>query len=133
MRIGLVTGEYPPMVGGVGAYSQILANELVQQGHYVSVFSSRAAQSIDPNISLYNTVEKWGLTSLRALQVWANVEQLDIVNLQFQTAAFGMSPWIHFLPDYIRHIPVVTTFHDLRHPYLFPKAGKLRDWPSSGQ
>src|SRR5690606_9338702 len=22
----------------------------------------------------------------------------------------------------------VTTFHDLRFPYLFPKAGKLRDW-----
>jgi glycosyltransferase involved in cell wall biosynthesis len=37
-----------------------------------------------------------------------------------------MSPWIHFLPHFTK-IPVVTTFHDLRHPYLFPKAGGLRD------
>jgi glycosyltransferase involved in cell wall biosynthesis len=27
----------------------------------------------------------------------------------------------------LRPIPVVTTFHDLRYPYLFPKAGGLRD------
>ena len=128
MRIGIVTGEYPPMVGGVGAYSQILASELTQQGHYISVFSSRAAQSIDPKISIYNTVEAWGFSSLHAIQVWANVERLNVVNLQFQTAAFGMSPWIHFLPDVMRNVPVVTTFHDLRSPYLFPKAGKLRDW-----
>jgi glycosyltransferase involved in cell wall biosynthesis len=116
------------MVGGVGAYSQILARELTQQGHYVSVFSSRAAQSTDRDISIHNSVEKWGINSLRAIQTWANKQGLDVVNLQFQTAAFGMSPWIHFLPDALRSIPVVTTFHDLRYPYLFPKAGKLRDW-----
>ncbi len=51
-----------------------------------------------------------------------------MVNIQYQTAAYGMSPFIHFLPDALRPIPVVTTFHDLRYPYLFPKAGKLRDW-----
>jgi glycosyltransferase involved in cell wall biosynthesis len=128
MRIGIVTGEYPPMVGGVGAYSQILAHELTRQGHHVSVFSNRAAQNTDQAISFYNTVNKWGLSSLHALQVWADLEQLDIINLQFQTAAFAMSPWIHFLPNMIRNIPVVTTFHDLRYPYLFPKAGQLRDW-----
>src|SRR5262249_24801174 len=59
---------------------------------------------------------------------WAAREKLDIINIQFQTAAFGMSPVVHFLPDVIRSIPVVTTFHDLRYPYLFPKAGGLRDW-----
>jgi glycosyltransferase involved in cell wall biosynthesis len=50
-----------------------------------------------------------------------------VVNLQFQTAAFDMSATVHFLPQMI-HIPLVTTFHDLRFPYLFPKAGKLRNW-----
>jgi glycosyltransferase involved in cell wall biosynthesis len=39
-----------------------------------------------------------------------------------------MSPTIHFIPDVVRSLPVVTTFHDLRFPYLFPKAGRLRDW-----
>ena len=46
------------------------------------------------------------------------------MNIQYQTAAYGMSPFIHFLPDALRPIPVVTTFHDLRFPYLFPKAGR---------
>jgi glycosyltransferase involved in cell wall biosynthesis len=36
-----------------------------------------------------------------------------------------MSPFIHFLPQAVP-VPVVTTFHDLLFPYLFPKAGALR-------
>jgi glycosyltransferase involved in cell wall biosynthesis len=54
--------------------------------------------------------------------------QLDVINIQSETAAYGMSPWVHFLPDVLRPIPVVTTFHDLLVPYLFPKAGILRSW-----
>ena len=38
-----------------------------------------------------------------------------------------MSPFVHFLPDTVG-LPLVATFHDLRSPYLFPKAGPLRDW-----
>src|SRR5690606_6298896 len=53
--------------------------------------------------------------------------RLDMVNLHFQTAAYQMSPFIHWLPDMVQ-TPVVTTFHDLRFPYLLPKAGPLRDW-----
>ncbi len=128
MRIGIVTGEYPPMIGGVGAYSHILAKELVRQGHTVSIFSSPGAESQDSHIKVCNNDGTWGISSLNSIRKWATLEQLDIINLQFQTAAFGMSPWIHFLPDGMGKIPVVTTFHDLRYPYLFPKAGKLRNW-----
>jgi glycosyltransferase involved in cell wall biosynthesis len=128
MRIGIVTGEYPPMQGGVGAFSQIIAHTLVEQGHTVFVFSSTQALSDDSRIPLTNHHSKWGFGALAAIKRWADVTRLDIVNIQFQTAAFGMSPFIHFLPNYLRHIPIVTTFHDLRFPYLFPKAGRLRDW-----
>lgn len=126
LRIGIVTGEYPPMQGGVGAYTQILARELVRQGHEVFLFTSDQSHSDD--LPIVNTVQRWGIASLRTIAQWAHAQRLDVLNLQFQTAAFGMSPFIHFLPNIIRDIPVVTTFHDLRHPYLFPKAGKLRDW-----
>jgi glycosyltransferase involved in cell wall biosynthesis len=127
MRIGIVTGEFPPLIGGVGAYSHILAKELVLQGHTVSIFSSIGAESQDVDIKVSN-VKKWGIGSLFSIHKWASEERLDIINLQFQTAAYGMSPWIHFLPDVMGKIPVVTTFHDLRYPYLFPKAGQLRNW-----
>jgi glycosyltransferase involved in cell wall biosynthesis len=127
MRIGLVTGEYPPMIGGVGAYTHILAQEMVRQGHHVFVLSDRRAQSQN-DIPTANTIRTWNLGALRAIRRWAVENEADIINLQFQTAAFNMSPWIHFVPEARGKIPVVTTFHDLRFPYLFPKAGRLRDW-----
>ncbi len=34
MRIGIVTGEYPPMQGGIGAYAQILAKEMLGDGGF---------------------------------------------------------------------------------------------------
>jgi glycosyltransferase involved in cell wall biosynthesis len=127
MRIGIITGEYPPMQGGIGAYTRILAGELAAQGHAVFVYSRRSARSENPAIHLTPVVGRWGLGSLIGAASWARDNQLDIVNIQYQTAAFDMSPYIHFLPDALRPIPAVTTFHDLRYPYLFPKAGLLRE------
>lgn len=128
MRIGIVTGEYPPMQGGVGAYTHILAQELTRQSEQVFVFSSQTTGNSDGQIELTNSITSWSPRSLMAIRHWASSKHIDLLNLQFQTAAFAMSPWIHFLPDVIRTIPVVTTFHDLRYPYLFPKAGFFRTW-----
>ncbi len=50
-----------------------------------------------------------------------------MLNLQYQAAAYAMHPAINLLPQTLRkRLPVVVTFHDLRVPYLFPKAGPLR-------
>ncbi|MBL8153906.1 MAG: glycosyltransferase [Anaerolineae bacterium] len=128
MRIGIITGEYPPMQGGVGAYTHILADEMTRQGESVHIFTSLQAASPDHPSTVSATIADWGWSLFRAVRAWAKQHRLDLLNIQYQTAAFGMSPWIHFLPDRLRPIPVVTTFHDLRVPYLFPKAGKLRPW-----
>lgn len=125
MRIGIITGEYPPMQGGVGAYTRILAHELARQGHSIHLFSR--AGTHDPDLPLAKAVARWNYGALRAAARWTRENRLDIVSLQYQTAAYAMSPYIHFLPDALP-APVVTTFHDLRYPYLFPKAGRLRDW-----
>lgn len=127
MRIGLITGEYPPLQGGIGAYTDILSKCLHQQGHNVFVLSNNRTEQQLPEIPLSNSIEKWRWDTNRMINQWSNELQLDIVNLQFQTASFDMSPWIHFMPQMV-DIPFVTTFHDLRFPYLFPKAGFLRDW-----
>jgi glycosyltransferase involved in cell wall biosynthesis len=129
MRVGLVTGEYPPMQGGIGAHCQVLAGALTAQGHTVRIFTDPRGDDDRPEVALaHRPGERWRWRALRAIDAWARRESLDVVNLHYQTAAYAMSPWIHALPDLVRAAPVVTTFHDLRHPYLFPKAGRLRDW-----
>ena len=128
MRIGMVTGEYPPMQGGVGAYTSVLAHQLADKGQTLEVISHSGSQSSSALVQVTGSIDRWGISSLRTVQQWAQFHRLDLVNLQFETAAYGMSPYIHFLPDMLRPIPVVTTFHDLNVPYLFPKAGALRNW-----
>ena len=114
------------MQGGVGAFSQIIASTLAAQGHDIHVLTHADAEPAK-GVTL-TPVKGWGVGALAAVRDWARREQLDVVNLQFQTAAFGMSPWVHFLPDFLRStVPFVTTFHDLRYPYLLPKAGPLRN------
>ncbi len=123
MRIGMIAGEFPPMQGGVGAFTRILASEMAAQGHDLFVLSRAGTQSEDAHVHLTPSIRRWGIGSLRAARRWARDQRLDVVNVQYQTAAYDMSPFIHFLPDALRPIPVITTFHDLRYPYLFPKPG----------
>jgi glycosyltransferase involved in cell wall biosynthesis len=54
-----------------------------------------------------------------------------VAHIQYQTGAYGMRPTANLLPlllHLVSRAKVVVTFHDLRVPYLFPKAGALREW-----
>ena len=44
MRIGLISGEFPPMEGGVGAFTQQLAQAIAASGHEVHVITQREAR-----------------------------------------------------------------------------------------
>lgn len=124
MRIGLISGEFPPMPGGVGDFTRSLAEKLREHGQEVHILSRAGSSGEFLNVS---SVRGWGAWRLPAIRGWARRHNLDLINLQYQTAAYDMSPFIHFLPAVVG-LPLVTTFHDLRYPYLFPKAGRLRDW-----
>lgn len=128
MRIGIITGEYPPMQGGVGAYTRIMAEHYADLGHTVHVFAGYQAEEPRADITLDATTRRWNYGALRRIRQWADDNALDVVNLQFETAAYQMSGWVHLIPRLFRDVPVITTFHDLLVPYLFPKAGRLRDW-----
>ncbi|MEO0562767.1 MAG: glycosyltransferase family 4 protein [Chloroflexota bacterium] len=128
MRIGLITGEYPPMRGGIATQVHILARELAERGHSVHVMTDKRGNAHQDRINLHPSITGWGINAVRGLIDWARQNELDLLNIHYQTAAYGMSPWIHFLPEFVRPFPLITTFHDLRFPYLFPKAGSLRPW-----
>jgi glycosyltransferase involved in cell wall biosynthesis len=135
MKLALVSGEFPPRQGGVGDYTRELAAEFVRRGLGVQIITGMAAGRVAPppgdaSIPSY-TVCHARLESFRSLTaVHELVRALDIVHVQYQAAAYGMTAPIHFLPRFLRardpRRPVAVTFHDLRVPYLFPKAGSLR-------
>lgn len=128
MKIALVSGEYPPMQGGVGDFSREIVLAWAEQGHVVSVYTDQRNQLPANETRRYQHFPivhaDWGWRALWRLRQQLN--QADVVNIQYQAAAYGkMRLPIHFLPRLLS-CPTVVTFHDLRVPYLFPKAGALR-------
>ncbi|HLF27858.1 MAG TPA: glycosyltransferase family 4 protein [Anaerolineae bacterium] len=132
MRIGLITGEYPPLQGGVGDFTRELARALVELGHQVVVITSSqvGVQEDSPAIRVEAIVPKWTRTCWRLIAEAAQRLELDVLNLQYEPAAYAMQVGVNLFPWWYRRqpnpSPVVTTFHDLLVPYLFPKAGRLR-------
>jgi len=178
MRIGLITGEYPPDQGGVGDFTHELGKALAELGVEVSVITSVKGQGtrdkglgtpfVTGHLSLFPIIERWDWGSWRDIIGLLSEIHPDVVNIQYQTAAYRMHPAINLLPLRLRlsrtlshtfHVSrltfhvlrftfhvlrftshevtsrsakrpplAVVTFHDLKVPYLLPKAGLLRWW-----
>lgn len=153
IKIGLVTGEYPPQEGGVGAFTQALARAFHQQGHEVHIITSfharppthkketnslvqlwrqledRAREPVDIGYAqLHPRARRWHWRENNLVADIAVRYELDVVNIQYQPAAFNMRhPAVNIMPWRLTGVTLpVVTFHDLRVPYLFPKAGRLR-------
>lgn len=136
-----ISAEYPPDPGGVGDYTRLLSRALHTRGHHIAVFtdgqtpgSSRAAADGDPTVLA--AVKTWSWQALPALQRALAIARPQIVHIQYQTGAYSMHPAINLLPWWLSRQKggrphIVVTAHDLRLPYLFPKAGPLRRWLTS--
>lgn len=143
LRVGLITGEYPPLEGGVGDFTRLLGRALSELGHEVHVITRSTARTpglgpvADTAPLPHPVINAWDWEAWGHLNWLAEELRLDIYNIQYQAAAYDLHGAIHFYPlaqqlgwplGTSRRIPIVTTFHDLKTPYLFPKAGRLRWW-----
>ncbi|MBM3135637.1 MAG: glycosyltransferase family 4 protein [Chloroflexi bacterium] len=170
MRICLISGEYPPLQGGVGDYTHELGKALAALGVEVAIITSARvasqvaigpAQGLPPGgaeqdggprrngglgeparracptdrqdgVEVYPVIPHWGWGSWGSIAALVQQWGADIVHMQYQAAAYSMHPAANLLPWRLRwgkgHPYIVTTFHDLKVPYLFPKAGPLRWW-----
>lgn len=133
LRLLLVTGEYPPMQGGVADYTRALALALAQRGHEVAVLTSAQAQPTpdDAEVAVFPLIEAWNWRCWRDIDGFIRTWQPHLVHIQYQTAAFALRPAINLWPwrPWQRpSMPTAVTFHDLRLPYLFPKAHLVRRW-----
>ena len=141
MIVAILSAEYPPQPGGIGDYTRRLGQALVDRGQQVLVFTigDLRFQIVDLNAStlnlqstIYNLQSNWGWHIGRDVGAALQQTRPDILHIQYQTGAYGMHPAINFLPWRLRRTPhrpaIVVTAHDLLPPYLFPKAGRLRQW-----
>jgi len=137
VRIVLISGEFPPLQGGVGDFTNELGKALAELGVEVSVIASVKGLGTKNKglgaLSLFPVIKRWGWACWRDIIRFLDQIRPDIVNIQYQAAAYGMHPAINFLPLRLRTSTgtrprTVVTFHDLKVPYLFPKAGSLRWW-----
>lgn len=134
MRVCLLTGEYPPMQGGVGDHTRHLARRLSAMMVEVAILTSCRAvpPDITPGIVVHPVITSWGWRCWPQIERWLGEQQPNVLHIQYQAAAYDLAGWINWLPWWLcrrwRRPRVVVTFHDLRVPYLFPKAGPLRRW-----
>ena len=132
-KVLFVTGEYPPMVGGVGRFTAELAAALQAQGAQVAVLTDEqvTASSESDAVRVLPGRRSWGWGILSEIHACARAVGAEWVHVQYQTAAYRMHPAINALPYFLRRqgLRAAWTYHDLRIPYLFPKAGaRLRNW-----
>jgi len=136
MRIGMITGEYPPLEGGVGDFTRELGMALHTDGHEIHILTTqmndRQPSPVQEDaLAIYRDIYDWDRSTHAEITRWINTLALDVVNIQYQAAAYQMRGGINFYPRaQKRHLnaPIVVTYHDLLPPYLFPKAGPLRRW-----
>ena len=137
MRILFITGEYPSMQGGVGDYTRRLGQALGELGADVHVLTHVDAggdhlrvpvSAYEPTV--YPELARTGWNLWGAAQRFMQELRPEVVHVQYQSAAYGLHPAVNYLPWRLRALrnrpAIYTTFHDLRYPYLFPKAGPLR-------
>ena len=137
MRILFITGEYPSMQGGVGDYTRRLGQALGELGADVHVLTHMdaggdhlrvSAAAYEPTV--YPELERTGWNLWGAARRFTRELRPEVVHIQYQSAAYGLHPAVNYLPWRLRVLPhrpaIGATFHDLRFPYIFPKAGPLR-------
>ncbi len=146
MKVIFLTGEYPPMQGGIADHTAHLSAQMAHLGVESLILTShrweKEAKQIDnnhpghigSNASVFPVLPNWSRHCWPGVSRFLEEHQPDILHIQYQAAAFDLGGWINWLPWYLkkRHAgptKIVTTFHDLRIPYIFPKAGRFR-WKS---
>ena len=120
------------MQGGVGDYTREIGLALRDLGCDVHVATSSRAGQV-PGLTVHPLVERWNWGCWRQLHGLVRRERPCVVHIQYQAAAYGMHPAINLLPWRLCRMRgqrprVAVTFHDLKVPYLFPKAGRVRRW-----
>ncbi len=136
MRVCFLTGEYPPMQGGVADHTAHLAHHLSFLEVQPTILTSTKAHVEPVPPTVHPVITGWGLPCWHQIDQHLTEHESDVLHIQYQAAAYDLTGWVNWLPWRLQtqktlgprkpRPRIVVTFHDLRVPYLFPKAGPLR-------
>ena len=104
MKVCLLTGEYPPLQGGVGDYTACLAAALAARGAEVHVLTGTrsAAESSHGGVQVHGVVKDWGWRLGATLAPVLGAIRPDVLHIQYQAAAYGLHPSVNLLPGHLR-------------------------------
>ena len=128
----MVAGEFPPMQGGVGDYTNLLCQHLVPLGVQVGVVTSKAAgeRAHGKGFPVAPAVDRWNFFCWPDLGKRIRTMNANVIHVQYQTAQYGLHPAINLLPMALRlaknPAKVIFTFHDLLPPYQAWLRGPIR-------
>ncbi|MEQ1742443.1 MAG: glycosyltransferase [Candidatus Nitrotoga sp.] len=98
MRILIITGSYPPMKCGVGAYTQRLAMALAEcKNVKVTVLTDkRASETIERNgVEVLSVIRSWRITELIHIAKCIMRFNPDIIHIQYPTQGYsGRAPML---------------------------------------
>jgi len=126
----LLTGEYPPLSGGVGDYTRMLAGELARRGHSVHVWCpSVASNAAQGPIHLHALPDRFRARSREVLQsAWDALP--GIVLLQYVPNALGAGGmnlrFCRWLRAAAGHHDVRVMFHEPYFYFSWSPTGNLR-------
>lgn len=134
MKLLLITNNFPPISCGVGDYTYHIAQELVSQGHVVSVICrsnqgiSEYWSNVNEGFSVNAIGGNWAIEDWKIVLSYIDNKPIDDVIFQYVPSAYNKyaTPWpLLFFFKQVKRLPVnlVTTFHEtyVRYNWSHPK------------
>src|SRR5689334_22470557 len=121
----ILTGEYPPTIGGVADYTHQIARELAQCGQTVHVFApfhAAAERSAAADLlAVHQLSDHFGLSSLRMLSRELDAIDDPLILVQYVPHAFGHRgmnlPLCLWLRARSFRNRIATMFHEVAYPF----------------
>jgi glycosyltransferase involved in cell wall biosynthesis len=117
----MVTGDFPPMLKGVGDYCFHISRELVKQGVFVKVITTRidslSKYDMIDGVKVDRIVLRWRLAEIKKIiRSLKSMGQNVLVNIQYYCPdTYGRNPMINLLPIFMRVFSrkcrIVVTMH----------------------
>jgi glycosyltransferase involved in cell wall biosynthesis len=116
MRILIITGSFPPLKCGVGAYTACLAEALANEAVDVAVLTdvAAAANTAKSTYEIFPIIQKWKVSAFSQIVKKIRYWKPDIVHIQFPSQSYGNSLFPQLLPPLLLFFgaKIVQTWHE---------------------